>query len=78
VIITVAKKGKVMKAGDTFYLRKGMPGDPLYKCHVVTVVDECMIVYKWYGRHKQWWHYEVEDEELLCRTLNSRPKKEMD
>lgn len=41
-----------MKTGDTFYLRKGMPGDPLYKCHVVAVVDECMVVYKWYGRRK--------------------------
>lgn len=70
-----------MKTGDTFYLRKGMPGDPLYKCHVVAVVDECMVVYKWYGRRKQWWHYEVEDEEFLTRSieqakiLNSRPKQ---
>jgi len=56
--------------GDTFYLRKGLPSDPLYKCHVVAVVDECMVVYKWYGKRKQWWHYEVEDEEFLESMIN--------
>jgi hypothetical protein len=25
------------------------------------VVDGDMVVYKFFGRHKQWWHYGVED-----------------
>lgn len=47
------------EVGKTFKLRKGF-GDRLYKCHVLAIVDKDYIVYKWYGRHKQWWHYEVE------------------
>ena len=51
------------KVGDTFHLNKGLL--PLYKCHVVGIVDEIMVVYRWYGRHKQWWHYSVDPSWLL-------------
>lgn len=38
-----------------------------YKIHIVAVVDGCMVVYKWYGKHKQWWHYEVKHaDDLEC------------
>jgi len=30
-----------------------------YKIHIVAVVDDNQVVFKWYGKHKQWWHYEV-------------------
>lgn len=30
-----------------------------YKCHVLAIVDKDYVVYKWYGKHKQWWHYEI-------------------
>ena len=30
-----------------------------YKCHVLAVVDDNQVVFKWYGKHKQWWHYDV-------------------
>jgi hypothetical protein len=33
------------------------------KYHVVTILDKertLHIVYKYYGIHKQWWHYEIE------------------
>lgn len=56
-------KEKTYKIGDTFHLLKGPL--PAYKCHIVGIVDENMIVYKWYGRHKQWWHYSVEAAWLL-------------
>lgn len=56
-----------LKTGDTFYLEKG-PGKP-YKCHVRGVVDGGMIVYRWYGRHKQWWHYEVERVNYLADLI---------
>ncbi len=54
---------KKFKNGDTFHLLKGPM--PAYKCHVVATVDGTMVVYKWYGRHKQWWHYQVEHEDVL-------------
>jgi hypothetical protein len=35
-------------------------GFEIKKIHVLVIVDEDQIVYKWYGKHKQWWHYGVE------------------
>lgn len=32
----------------------------IYKIHVLAVVDEYYVVYRFYGVHKQWWHYRVE------------------
>ena len=60
-----------MKVDDIFYMNKGLPGDKLYKCHVLAIVDEDMVVYKYFGRRKQWWHYEVEPIEI-CQ-LRIRP-----
>lgn len=35
-----------------------------YKFHVVEIIKnekpEPIVIYKYYGKHKQWWHYEVE------------------
>lgn len=58
-----------MKVGSIFYINKGMPTDKPYKCHVLAIVDEDMIVYKWFGRRKQWWHYEVDPIEVLLILL---------
>ena len=36
--------------------------DKKYKYHVVQIIDEKpdpIIVYKYYGKYKQWWHYEI-------------------
>jgi len=30
-----------------------------YLKHVLAIVDEDRIVVKYFGKHKQWWHYEV-------------------
>lgn len=51
------------KVGTTFKYRNG-PGRPS-KAHVLAIVDGDNIVFKWYGRHKQWWHYEVRSAYLL-------------
>ncbi len=51
------------KFGDTYQINRG-PGKP-YKIYVLAIIDGDMVVYKWYGRHKQWWHYEIEDAEFL-------------
>ena len=54
---------KIYKVNDVFYMLKS-PGKP-YKCHVVAIVDDYMVVYKWYGRVKQWWHYEVYHNDFI-------------
>lgn len=51
------------KVGDTHNISIG-PGE-LRKIHVLAVVDGNHVVYKWYGKHKQWWHYAVERDDIL-------------
>jgi hypothetical protein len=46
-----------LKEGDTFIDDHG------YKCHVVTNLPKEQggrIVFKYYGKRKQWWHYFIE------------------
>ena len=45
------------KVGETFRIFIGVND---YKIHICAIVDEEMVLYKYYGKHKQWWHYEVE------------------
>jgi hypothetical protein len=54
-----------LKPGDRFRhpFLKGPNFRP--KCHIVAFVDEDHVVFKWYGRHKQWWHYEVRHVDFL-------------
>lgn len=56
------------KIGKTFSVTLGI-GKP-YKIHICAIIDEIMIVYKYYGRHKQWWHYRIEDKEMLELMIN--------
>lgn len=49
----------VMNVGDCFYYQNGTE----YKHHIVAIVEDgenVMVVHKYYGKHKQWWHYEIE------------------
>jgi hypothetical protein len=32
-------------------------GSNKYLFHVLDVFDECNVAVKFYGKHKQWWHY---------------------
>ncbi|MCP4374006.1 MAG: hypothetical protein GY797_38765 [Deltaproteobacteria bacterium] len=59
------------KVGDTFPIICGTL--PLYKAHVIGIVhdQEPLIVYKWYGRHKQWWHYAVDTEYFVDMKVDS-------
>lgn len=54
-----------MKEGDTFHVHKGLPEDPPRKAHVVAIVDNDYVVFKWYGLRRQWWHYEIRHIDLL-------------
>jgi hypothetical protein len=33
----------------------------LIRIHIIAVVDDGEVVYRYFGRHKQWWHYGVEN-----------------
>lgn len=46
----------MVKAGDTTY---AWVQGRAYKIHIVSIVDDIQVVFKWYGKHKQWWHYDV-------------------
>lgn len=60
------KNDESLKVGDTFYhTQPGFEGIKEYKCHVLAIVDDEYIVYKWYGKHKQWWHYQVEHISII-------------
>lgn len=53
--------------GDTYRLRIDV--GKLYKIHILALVDD-HVVYKWYGRHKQWWHYNIDDKHILSIRIN--------
>lgn len=58
------------KVGDTHQVSQITPnGRKFYKIHILAVVDQCQIVFKWYGKHKQWWHYEVKSAEWLEQDI---------
>ena len=58
VLIDITKR-----VGDIFYINQGQ-GKP-YKCHILAIFDNYMVAYKYYGRHKQWWHYEIKSKITL-------------
>lgn len=58
------------KAGDTYPIRDALSGPPHYKIHILSVIDDNYIVFKWYGKFKQWWHYDILDAELLEIKIN--------
>lgn len=41
------------------------PAKDGYLVHVVAIVDDVMVVWKYFGKHKQWWHYGVEHIDIF-------------
>ena len=41
------------------------------KIHVLAIV-EGMVVYRWYGKHKQWWHYYIESPFFLAAMKENK------
>jgi len=65
------------KVGKTY--RASIGGYYVYKIHIVQIIDEgygVWIVYRYYGKRKQWWHYEIEWQESL--SLFVHKAKEVD
>lgn len=65
------EQNAMFKVGGTHHIRiPSLKGLELYKIHILAIVDESYVVYKWYGRHKQWWHYQVEHQEWLQAKID--------
>ena len=47
--------------GKTYHIYNGY----VYKIHIRAIIDDKYVVYRWYGKHKQWWHYQIERKDIL-------------
>ena len=73
---------KPFAVGQTHKVNRGI-GKP-YKIHILAILDGHYVAFKWYGRHKQWWHYSIEHEDFLQMSIDrverieaAREKKEI-
>ena len=64
IVSIICKETEVVNKQDTAAVGSHNKSDTL---DVTT--DECMIVYRWYGKHKQWWHYQVEHIYTIKRLM---------
>lgn len=51
-----------------------------YKIHIVQVIptvydDHFVIVYRYFGKHKQYWHYELRDKKMLEMYIDFAAKR---
>ena len=56
------------KAGETYSLQFAA-GLHRYKIHILAIIEERQVVYRWYGKHKQWWHYEINNAWSLYQDI---------
>lgn len=54
----------MIQIGKTYHILIPTGRMEAYKIHVLTIIED-QVVYRWYGKHKQWWHYEIEWIDLL-------------
>lgn len=45
------------------------------KIHIVELIEGDHIVYKFFGKHKQWWHYRIVDRQTLEFMYNEAVKE---
>ena len=49
-----------------------------HKIYILAVVDECMVVYKYFGKHKKWWHYNIDHKDILDVKIHTAKVKRDD
>ena len=57
-----------LKVGQKYILKGNVHRMGQTKIHISAVIvdgERTLIVYKWYGQHKQWWHYEIKDQDFF-------------
>ena len=53
-------------------------GHPMNKLmHIRAIVDKEYIVFRWYGKHKQWWHYQIECRFFFELNMKNNTLKEV-
>lgn len=57
------------KAGET-YRSFVTGGNGVYKIHILAILDDGYVVFKWYGRHKQRWYRQVASPESLAVSIS--------
>jgi len=62
------------KVGQTFKARPNGHVVPV-KIHIMYVLpsiyeDRSLVVYRWYGKHKQWWHEEMESDYMVSAYIS--------
>lgn len=70
-------KYRDFKPGETY--RADIGGYSNYKIHIVRVIDEGLffcpiVVYRYYGTTKQWWHYETDNAYSLTGGIERAEK----
>jgi len=67
----VAAQSCFIRVGESYHIING-PGLP-DKIHSENmfkdVYGRTLIIYRWYGRHKQWWHTVMENEDVLLAKI---------
>ena len=58
----------MLKINHKYKIRQRGTGDNLI-IHICAIVDEDMVVYKYYGRHRRRWYYIVESMYILNDKL---------
>lgn len=54
----------MVKKGKTYHILIPNIKMESYKIHVLYIIEN-HVIYRWYGKYKQWWHYEIEHIDLL-------------
>jgi hypothetical protein len=52
------------KKGQSFRMHISTLGEAR-KVHIVALIENDMVVYKYFGKHQQWWHYFVKSKTEL-------------
>ena len=64
-----------IKVGKKYRIYYGKNNFDNKKIHIVAVVDGDMIIFKWFGKHKQWWHYEIENTYFFYIRMKQKDKE---
>ena len=59
-----------LKTGTIYHLYWGRGNINNKTIHTVGIVDSDMVVYKWWGKHKQRWFYVVKSIEWMEQLMN--------
>lgn len=81
---TSGEKFREFKVGEQYHLFNGIYRHKIYIDAVIITDktwDGVVVVYRWYGKHKQWWHYEcvsgweLDQKIQLAENINKKIKQ---